>query len=680
VPERYPSPLDMTADDAIRFGPYWLEARIAVGGTAEVYLARPVDPRAEPRRLVVKRLLPDLLADPEGRSMFEREAHLHASVRHPNVVEVFGSGETDEGEPYLAMEYVDGVDGYRLLRQVTQKNATISVRVAVHIVRQVLLALDSVHRARDDRGVALGIVHRDVTPSNVYLERTGLVKLGDFGIARASVRGPLRTAAASAMIKGKLAYLSPEQVAGEPFDGRADLFSAAALLVELVLGVPLFGGAGQLAILLAIRDCNLEVLHRHRASFPPGLYDVLHRALARAPEERFQSARAFEAAIAPFDPDPEAARKELAALVAEARRYDSTDRMLAVRDSARRMVAAAPKRESRGPGATPSERPTGEYTTLPSYAFTRDGRTLGPWTFARVVEALATGEVGRGDELDFQGQGRMRVEHIDELARFLPPDSRLSSPGAEGATLFQLEVFGPGTVLEALLRILEGSETGVLAAERGGAAQGGAGRKELYVLKGRLHHVASSNASELLGEYLVRRGKISREELDMALAVLPRNQGRMGDTLISLGLVDPVDLFQAIRDQGRDRVAELFTWREGRLGFQRDVRAPPVEFPLDLDLVHLVLLGLEAASPGDAPMERYRGRLGERVTPGPADRQGLARVRWPEPAGTLLSAAPGPRKLAELVAEVSQKTQQPAAAVLRALDLLLAARLVTLSP
>src|SRR5580658_4149927 len=165
-----PSPLQ---GGPIRFGPYWLDARLAVGGTAEVYVARPVDPRVEPQRLVVKRLLPHFAADAEGRTMFEREARLHAAVQHENVVTVYGSGTVDDGEPYLAMELVEGCDAYRLLRRLSQQQQNLSTKVAVHVAREVLRALASVHSARDKNSVPLGIIHRDVSPSNLYLAKTG---------------------------------------------------------------------------------------------------------------------------------------------------------------------------------------------------------------------------------------------------------------------------------------------------------------------------------------------------------------------------------------------------------------------------------------------------------------------------------------------------------------------------
>src|SRR5262249_18000860 len=160
-----------------------------------------------------------------------------------------------------------------------------------------------------------GIIHRDVTPSNLYLSRNGRVKLGDFGIARSTTRSTLRSEQ-SAVLKGKFAYLAPEQVAGEGFDHRADLFSMASVLAEMLLGKPLFPGGGQLAVLLAIRDCRIDALTEIKSRLPTGLYEVLQKALARDPAKRFQNAADFARALASFLPPEAAARSELAMRVA----------------------------------------------------------------------------------------------------------------------------------------------------------------------------------------------------------------------------------------------------------------------------------------------------------------------------------------------------------------------------
>jgi len=164
----------------------------------------------------------------------------------------------------------------------------------------------------------------------------------------------------------------------------------------------------------------------------------------------------------------------------------------------------------------------------------------------------------------------------------------------------------------------------------------------------------------------------------MALAVLPRNQGRMGDTLISLGLVSSVDIFQAIREQGRDRVADLFMWTSGRASFYGGQAAAHVEFPLDLDLPGLLLAGMEAALPGETALERYRGRLHDVVGPGTRERLGLAALRWPPQIAAIEALARRPRRLSELLSDATRGGQTTAGTVLRVLDILLAAKLLSL--
>jgi serine/threonine protein kinase len=667
----HPTPL---SGGPIRFGPYWLDSRIAVGGTAEVYLARPVDPRAEPQRLIVKRLLPHFASDEEGRTMFEREAKLHAAVTHENVVTVYGSGVADDGEPYLAMEFVDGVDGYRLLRRLRQEGRTLPIGQAVHITREVLRALTSVHAAKDEKGTPLGIIHRDVTPSNLYLSSDGKVKLGDFGIARSSTRATLRNAA-SAVLKGKFAYLAPEQVAGEPFDHRADLFSTATVMAEMLLGKPLFPGGGQLAVLLAIRDCRIDALLEIKDTLPKGLFEVLQKALAREPKHRYGTADAFFIALRPYEVDRRVAERELSTFVRFVQSAPSVDAMTAVRESARSLRAPSTAPIPQDPPDA-FERATGEYGTLPSFVEMADGTRHGPWTFARLIEACATGQIGRGDRVDYLGRGFQPLEEVEELARHLPmrtaTTNQLTGPGAPDF----LEDLASVAMLTVLLRVLEGRETGVLLAEREADAAGEASRKELYFVDGKLHHVASSNAHELLGEYLVRRGKLAREELDLALAVLPRYSGRMGDTLISLGLVGPVDIFRAIREQGRDRVADLFLWKSGTVSFYRGQTAPHVEFPLDLDLPALMLAGLEAVHPTDTPLEAYRDRLDDTLGPSTEERKGLKGVAWPPMVARVLAIVGAPRPLRDILKMAARGGATSAGDVLRAVEVLLAARLV----
>jgi serine/threonine-protein kinase len=673
----------------VKFGPYWLDSRLAVGGTAEVYVARPIDDHGlQPRRLIVKRLLPHFVADPEGRTMFEREAALHAAVRHDNVVKVYASG-VDGEEPWLAMELVDGCDLYRLLRRLAGEGRKLGPGIASYIAREVLKALESVHSARDANGQPLGIIHRDVTPSNLYLSVDGRVKLGDFGIARSASRATMRSAG-SAMLKGKFAYLAPEQVAGEPFDHRADLFALAVVLSEMLLGKPLFAGSGQLAVLLAIRDCRIDPLREARSTLPRGVFEILERALTREPAQRFATAGHLSNALAPFDVNPQASRSELGALVRWVQSAPSSEHLQSARESAGRVrSAAAVQREPES--EFESERSTGEYAPIPSHVVTQKGEKLGPWAFARLVEAIATGQVGRGDSVDYMGRGLAPIEAIEELARFLPAQSATTTNrmGSVGSPDFVDDV-SVQSLVSVLLRVVETEATGVLFAEGPTESRrsprvdpaGEGGRKELYFVGGRLHHVASNNASELLGEYMVRRGMITREELDFALAVLPRYGGRMGDTLISLGLVASLEIFRAIRDQGRDRLVDLFQWRSGKLMFYADQKPPHVEFPLDLDLLPLLLAGIEAAQPGDLPLEAWRPYLDTIVGPASAfrPRPKLRDAPWPPVVRRLLDATDEPKCVRDVIGAVSQGGGGAATAsdALRALEVLIAGGLLAL--
>jgi serine/threonine-protein kinase len=474
-----------------------------------------------------------------------------------------------------------------------------------------------------------------------------------------------------------------------------------------LLNRPLFPGGGQLAILLAIRDCKVDALQEIRGRLPPGLFEVLQRALSRSPESRYPSATDFAQALAPFEADPRLAVREIAARVRWVQAASSSDSMAAVRESARAIRVA---RESTGapkpvvsrpaPGKAPSvpvkraavvselpnelesdapEHKTSEYELLPTFVVKASGEKLGPWTFARLMEALATGTLTRGDRVDFVGRGLRDVEDIEEFARFFSPPSattgKLDGPGAPD---FKDDLSNV-SMLQTLMRVFQQRETGVLFAERPEESpqSGGGAHKELYFVAGKLHHVASSNASELLGEYLVRRGKLEREELDLALAVLPRYGGRMGDTLISMGLVGPVDIFRAIREQGRDRVADLFLWRSGLVTFYRGQTSPPVEFPLDLDLPGLMLAGLEVAKPGESPLEGARGDL-DRVLTKQAksdDLFTLDGVVWPQTVSRVQSLVTTPMTLRDVV-KGSRAAGLESGDVLRAVEILLAAGLV----
>jgi hypothetical protein len=230
-----------------------------------------------------------------------------------------------------------------------------------------------------------------------------------------------------------------------------------------------------------------------------------------------------------------------------------------------------------------------------------------------VIELIATGELQGYDEVSLLGREFRKIADVDELARHVLPSTtaatgRVAGPGQPDYQFILAEQ----SMLEALALLRTRAETGALFVVRGGDGRGT--RKEMYLSHGKLHHVASSEKNELLGEYLVRRGSLAREDLEKALAELGNFGGRLGDTLIALGLVDAVDVVRAIRDQGRDRVAATCTWKDGMASFYRGTAPTHVEFPLELDLASTMMAGVILANEGD-PV-RVLPEPGVRVVPG----------------------------------------------------------------
>jgi serine/threonine protein kinase len=191
----------------LRLGPYELLRRLATGGMAEVYLARRAGPHGFQKLVAVKRILPQFASDNDFVAMFVDEARVCARLGHPNIVQVFDFGEHD-GELYMAMEYVDGTTGARLIRAAAGRGDEIPLDVALHVALSVLRALEYAHNARDEDGKPLDLVHRDVSPGNVLIDRSGAVKLTDFGIARAA---EIERRTDAGQLKGKLGYMYPSK-------------------------------------------------------------------------------------------------------------------------------------------------------------------------------------------------------------------------------------------------------------------------------------------------------------------------------------------------------------------------------------------------------------------------------------------------------------------------------------
>ncbi|MFL6262631.1 MAG: TonB family protein [Thermoanaerobaculia bacterium] len=269
-----------------RFGQYTLLERIAVGGMAEVWKARMRGVEGFQKTVAIKRILPHMTDNAEFVGMFIDEAKLAAQLTHPNIVHIYDLGKIGR-DYYIAMEYVDGKDLRSLLNAARRKGMAVPLGLGLLIAARVASALDYAHRKRDFEDRELGLVHRDVSPQNVLLTAEGDVKLCDFGIAKAvSKVGQTQIGA----LKGKLQYMSPEQAWGRPVDARSDLFSLGAVLFEMITGERLFTGESEISVLEAVRQGHTRTPRQVNPAIPREVDEIVARALAVDPKDRFQSA------------------------------------------------------------------------------------------------------------------------------------------------------------------------------------------------------------------------------------------------------------------------------------------------------------------------------------------------------------------------------------------------------
>ena len=273
-------------------GGYLLGRRIAVGGMAEIFEATRRDGKGGP--LVLKRLLPQYAKDAEVVRMLEHEGELVRRLAHPSLVRVIDV-VTEGEEPFLVLERVDGVSADVLVDAMADRKERCTLPMALALVLPLLDALAFVHEAEDDEGAPLGIVHRDVTPHNVLVSRDGEVKLGDFGIARSSMRDA-RTK--TGVLKGKLRYLAPEQVTGSSLDARTDLYAVGALLFELLAGEPYLSAGSEVELLRAAEESRYRSLGELVSDVDPRLERILERALSRFAEQRPKRAASLRAELA----------------------------------------------------------------------------------------------------------------------------------------------------------------------------------------------------------------------------------------------------------------------------------------------------------------------------------------------------------------------------------------------
>ena len=504
-------------------GRYYLGECLATGGMAQVFAARSIEPGLVDRPIVIKQMLPQLATNRHFVSLFVQEARLSSMLDHPNIVRVLDF-EASDGGLFLVMEYVDGPDLLDLLRSAAGHGVRVPPPIAAYICSHVLEALDYAHNL-EVKGRSLHIIHRDISPSNVLVSTRGHVKLADFGIARAADR---QDSTATGTLRGKYGYMSPEQITGSALDGRSDLFSLGVVLAELLTGRRLFSAATDLELLMMVKGASLDRLDRYGRHIPPGLRDILDRALARDPANRFATAAAFRDALIEWmlESSSRTGARQLATMI---------DALGLARSASR-----------------PRD---------------RDQTLSGPNTRTERRAAASSAAIGR------------QIYATGGSAITSPSSLRLEDLSLTPVSIDRATETPEPEKLPALARLCEivgRSATGALTAVRGDDC------KRVYFIGGRPDFVQSNIHRERFGEFLVGQGVIRRAELTRALAASPQFGGRLAETLVGLGLLRPIDAIAWLERQTRYRLIDLAGWTSGHFCWDEDAVAELPKLPLDL--------------------------------------------------------------------------------------------------
>jgi len=267
-----------------KFGKYQLLQKIAVGGMAELYRAKVTRAHGFEKLVAIKKILPHLTDEGNLVKAFIDEAKLAALLQHENIVQIYDFGSID-GEYFIAMEYLFGKDLRNLTYKARETAIPLGLENTLYIISRICAGLDYSHNLKDLQGKPLNIIHRDINPQNIILTYEGQVKIIDFGIAKAASHN---STTHEGLIKGKLAYMSPEQATGKTIDHRSDIFSSGIIFYELLAGRRMFEGE-TMQIYSQVREARYEPLDKLLPDLPAKLHEVVERALAKEPDERYQT-------------------------------------------------------------------------------------------------------------------------------------------------------------------------------------------------------------------------------------------------------------------------------------------------------------------------------------------------------------------------------------------------------
>ncbi|MEQ1722789.1 MAG: serine/threonine-protein kinase [Pseudobdellovibrio sp.] len=281
----------------VNFGSYVLLEKLASGGMAEIYLARSKETSGLNKFVAIKKILPHLSDDAEFVAMFKHEAKVALNLNHNNVISINYFG-CENNQYYLVMDYVEGKTIHEINDELKKNDTQFSIEQVLYIIKEACAGLDHAHRCIDSStNQPLNIIHRDISPQNIMLSFEGAVKVIDFGIAKANTQN---NKTEIGTLKGKVGYMSPEQVEGESVDHRSDIFSVAVVLWELITNKKLFSGANNFEVLKNVTLCNIPLMIHYNPHVTPQLERIVGKALAKNPRDRYQTAAELSKALSGF--------------------------------------------------------------------------------------------------------------------------------------------------------------------------------------------------------------------------------------------------------------------------------------------------------------------------------------------------------------------------------------------
>jgi len=617
------------------FGKYVLLEKIGSGGMAEIFKAVAQGAEEFQKVLVIKRILLPYSKDPAFVEMFVSEAKITAPLQHANLVSIHEFNEVD-GQYFLAMEYVHGRDLQKMMARANKMDQRVPQALALFIVGEVCKALRHAYNAKDPYGKKMRIIHRDVSPSNILISYDGDVKVTDFGVAKATTSKDNQ----GGVLKGKLGYMSPEQVLGRELDQRSDLFSLGIILFECLTLKRLFLGRTDLQTLINVRDADIERrLTRHPEIEEP-VADILRKALEKDADKRYEDATEMLADLEDqlfatgkrVGPDmlsalmrelfSEEAGADILPLdveeLSEVRAgWDDTVPEKAETDSKKRKkkkettdqmtmtepagetdpepdpvfdpglpqdtngpeqesvsdFAEIPLDESRDPGAeTRTTRILPQRSTFQLKDV--EGNIFGPVSFANFLSLIKSRAVSEDEFCSVNEGPWIRVKEVAAVQEHLEKrDGEYSGMGLlyEGTIERQ-------SLIHLVFDLCRNKNlTGALLLRKG------ASQKEMFFKNGRPKLIFSNIRTELLGEFLVKQGIVSREQVNEALLKGKDVGYRLGDSLVAQGMVQVHIMAQLQLDQFTDRFLEVFRWERGWYGVFEQATPPFDAVSYDVD-------------------------------------------------------------------------------------------------